>query len=427
MAHNYTEQLDIILDPTGETALSNTTFYSESGANVNAGNVPSLPKQSYSGDIPTVYAVLGNDKIYEGVTQSSKNIIGDGMAILDGQGSQSVNTTFVGLRNIFYRNFVNSSLTINGSFIHKDCIFEGNGTFSVEVKSSPGTTPVFVNCFFKNQNTNIFANFNSGHGRVIRSTFYSSSMSDFVNFYSNTSSNWNDIEDCVFKNMEVRASLSQIKRFYNCFFDNCSFKITPYQGVAVDYADLNSMLLAIPDAVPNYIQGVPNYKGSFDKNEIDIVFLNSALLNGGRYGGNVGNVNIGLLFTDSNVLSSTNVSFVSGNIQLTNPAVSGEIIWEDTMEKTIKNPKVILNGLPDFINNLIRVLSTGNPNTPEKLTVYIETKEVGGAYNLIRSYSFGKEIGESSNSLTSGEDQFHEIGLSELRVFGVRLTMKIQV
>ena len=161
---------------------------------------------------------------------------------------------------------------------------------------------------------------------------------------------------------------------------------------------------------------------------LDQFSSNSSLLNSGKFGVNIGNVNEGLVFNQSNVQSSTNITFNSGSITLTNALLDGQIIWEDSFSKVVTNPFLHLNGVPDFVNNLIKVVQSPDPTKPRKTTVSIETKDKFTPYRPSKIYRTGYKIGEDSNlvALSSGQDDYHEFGLLELRVLGVRITMTVK-
>ena len=435
MAHNFIEGIDLIGDPTGNTALANTTFISVDGNSANAGNDPQLPKQLLdSASVPTPIIVIGSDQTYEELPTGNKTYIGDGMVILDGEGVRGIQKLSFGtgltLRNLHITNFIHSvGLTTNGLTFNnttnyiENCIFEGNVETQIRNQSisyAKGCTGNFV----KDQDFDLTGAASGILNPWSRCIFYSGSLIKELTIDLSGSSDPSPerlFHSNVFINQRIITNTVQIELFENCYFENCEFIIdgTPYASIALLQA-------AIPTACPNAVLSGANFKGSLDNNEFRGVNANSTLLGAGKFGVNIGNVNEGLVFNQSNVQSSSNITFNSGSITLTNPLLDGQIVWEDSFSKVVTNPFLHLNGIPDFVNNLIKVVQSPDPINPRKSTVSIETKDKFTPYRPTKIYRTGYTIGEDLNGLSSGDDDYHQFSQPELRVIGVRLTMTVK-
>ena len=151
MAHNFIERIDIDGDSTGNTPIANTTFISVDGSPVNVGTDPNLPKSVLdASSIPTGFVVIGSDQTYQELPLANKTYIGDGVAILDGEGVRGMQATGFGgglrLENLHLLNFIHAvglsgtqPLTFNNADNRMtNCIFESNDEFSIR-----NTQPVY--------------------------------------------------------------------------------------------------------------------------------------------------------------------------------------------------------------------------------------------------------------------------------------------
>lgn len=434
MAHNFIEQLNLVADNTGNTFLASTMGFSVDGSDLNSGTDPNLPKQNLvSGSVTQAIAVLGSDQTYDDLPSGNRNYIGDGMAIIDGGGVRGVtqsNLQPIGGRNLYIRNFISSggasttSLIIaQALFKFDNCIFEANDNLRIYNIAAP---LAFVNSgnFIKNSLYS-FAPAGNVVSAWVRSIFYAPGAKQTLEI-NDSSTVIPDKEQVwhsnVFINFEIVCTQAQIELFENNYIDGTTSFIID----GTPYADLTSLQSAIPLSCPNSITSGADFKGSLDRNEFRSVAVTSSLLGGGKNGVNIGNVNEGLVFNEANVQSSINITFVGGNITLTNPLLDGQIIWEDSFSKVVRNPFLRLNGVQDFLNNIIKTIQVPDPEKPRKATVQIETKDKFTPYETIQVFRTGYEIGEDANGLFSGQEDYHEFGLQSLRVFSVRITMTVK-
>lgn len=426
MAHNFIEQLNLISDPSGNIPLSNTQFFSSDGNDLNAGTDPNLPKQNLNAvTSSTMNAVIGGDSTLQELPNKSTMVYGDGVVVVDGQGIRPLPgiASFIGFKNIYLRNFTPSIILTNDLYPIYESILEEN--VGMVIQDFGVGLEITKNMFVKDQDLtlNAFPNATSVVRPWIYSVFYSGGAKKTLTIDSSASSEPNpyrEFHSNVFINQEIVCEQGHIDLMSNCYFETCSFIIggTPY-------ADLVSLQGAVPTACPNAQTTGASFKGSLDKLEFRSVETTSTLLGNGKQGANIGGVNEGLVFNELNVQSSTNITFSGGDITLTNPLLDGQIIWEDSFSKVVTNPFLRLNGVPDFVNNIIRSVQVPDPINPRKTTVEIETKDKTTPYEPIQIYRTGYEIGQDAFGIYSGEDDYHEFGLQELRVFGVRITLTV--
>ena len=423
MAHNFIKQIDTITDDTGNTPLSNTQFYSSNGLGSNAGTDPNNPRQDpFTDGVTQSIAVLGSDQIYSSLV-TGKSYMGDGIAIFDGLSVNSISATLLSSEDLHFRNYVTLTLSSNGdnSPIH-GVIFESNGSTVIQsAQTSAHTVDTYKNAFFKNTDiTNQGSNSLRFPHRVSRSVFYSDQSNTYtLNDYG--TSKVDSQNSNVIIGYEIVCSQDQIELFNNCYLENCSFNID-----GTPYANLTALQAAIPTACPNAITSGSSFVGSMARNEYKVVSTSSTLLGAGVSGANIGGFNIGIVFNESNVSSSTNVTFTSGAISLTNPASSGQIVWQEEAPRTLLNPILKLNGTPDFVNNLFRVIQSPQPDLPAKLTCNIETRTVDGSFVSSRVFRFGFPIEEDFNNKPSGEDDYHAASPLQERMYEFRITLDIQ-
>jgi len=434
MAHNFIEQLDLVADNTGNTALSNTCFISVDGDDLNVGNDPNLPFQNISAQ-NQANVVVGADQVYDQFTSGGRNYISDGMAILDGGGTRgiwSLTNSDTDCRGFYIRNFLYSrgtssgdNLNVSSTTILRDNIFENNQNFRIRSTSSVYSgIKNFYNNFFKNQDHYHFTNLGSvSLVPITDSIFFSDGVKRTVEIDNSIGNGTiNEWSSNYYENVEIVTDSSQIEFLTFSYFDSTvSFIID-----GTPYADLSALQLAIPTACPSAITSNSDFVGSLSNNEYQAVLSSSSLINAGKDGSNIGNVNIGLVLNESNTQSSTNITFNSGSIELTNPLLSGSVVWELQFDRVVTNPKLVLNGFTDYVNNIIKTIQIPDPTKPSKTTVGIEVADKDLVYSSINVYRTGYAIGQDAFNVYSGQDDYHEFGTQTLRVFAVKLTVNVQ-
>lgn len=441
MAHNFIEGIDIISDNTGNTPFIRTVFVASDGNDATTnGFDPNTPFKTLANAISEGFAirvVVGEDQIYDELSTTGKIMVGDGQPVFDGQGIRGISLSSgssVAFINLTFQNFIacvgtnpSSSFSLSSATTFmQGCVFRQNANFRMRFAVQTYSIPTYENAFI-DQDCFFFTG--GGNGTVApfsRCVFASSNATKYDLTIQIDATSLGDItrewHSCIYVGQNIITTQEQIEKMTFSYFENCSFVID-----GTSYADVNALLAAIPTAIPNRITSGANFKGSFANLEFRSVQANSSLLGTGKFDSNIGNVNEGLVFNESNVSSSVNVTFNSGNINLTDPLINGQIIWEDSFSRVVTNPKLFLNGTPDFINNIIRSVQSPDPQFPRKTTVEIETRDKNETnYRPIAIYRAGYSIGEDANGLDSGEDDYHEFGLQELRVLDVRVTMTIR-
>lgn len=424
MAHNFIEQINIILDPTGNTPLADTSFVSANGSVSNDGTNPNTPFKNITEATDSSIIVLGSDQIYSQIPVLLKTYIGDGIAIFDGNGTESIATsqnTTVRFFNLHFRNFAFSSnnsligfLIVNFNFFWSNVTFENNNNLRIHFARSIAQSS---DLRFLNQPV-LFNGLNDLQ-KLTRSQFISDSIVTLT--IINEGTTFGGWDSNIFINQNIICSSAQAQVMTHSYFEGCTFVID-----SIVYPDIDSVKIAIPTAFPFSVSSGANFKGSPTLGEFRSVSINSALLGAGLSGANIGGVNEGLVFNESNVVSSTNVTFNNGNIGLINGSQDGQIVWEDSFSRLVTNPFLHINGVPDFVNNIVKVIQTPNPINPAKLTVQIETADKSLVYRAIKTYRVGYRIGEDRNGLSSGQDDYHQLEQADLPVINVRVTATIQ-
>ena len=417
--NDFIEQINIISDPTGQTPLSNTTFYSNIGLSTNTGT-PQSPKKDPIDGVPTAIAVLGADQIYSNLI-GNKNYIGDGLAIFDGNSTDSITTLIRESQSLHFRFYTTVDLNTTGDTnVLRNMIFESNGlTRFRNAAESPASIPTHETLFFKNTDILDQGNtVNKESFRFSRCVFFSNQSNNLTINVSDGHTDYH--ESNIYIGYNIVTTQEQIEKFRFNFIDNCSFVIDN-----VSYADLAELQAAIPTACPNSVTTGAQILGDLNNNEYHVVADSSSLLNSGYLGANIGNVNIGIVMNGNNIQSSTNVDFSNG-ISLIDNSISGEVIWDLVAPRVMTNPKLILNGTPDYVNNLFRSVQVPQPEKPMKLTCKIETSDSTGVFKPIRIFVFGYSIAEDQNGLASGESDYHELGILIERMYGFRVTLEIQ-
>lgn len=436
MAHNFIEHLNLTLDPTGNTALGFGAFVSVDGNDSNNGADPNTPYKSIDAALTGIVIVLGEDQIYPDLPTGNKTYVGDGTPILDGQGIRGIQRGASGsgltLENLIIQSFIASLGTNPNSFIGhnnggqfiRNVVFRGNEQINWRCPLgaySEATENVFYNQDFRLFTSSISASINPFN----RCMFISDGIKRNVIFEYFTgadpavsSTEWHSN---VFVNQNIICDQAQIEKFNYCYFENCTFEV---DGTV--YNDTNVLKLAIPTALPNQVEGNASFRGDFSRGEYRSVSPASVLIANGKFSVNIGNVNEGLVFNSTNIQSSNNITFNNGAINLTDPLVNGQIIWQQSFSRVVTNPFLFLNGSPDYINNIIRAVQSPDPINPRKITVQIETRDKNQSFRPIKIYRSGYKIGEDANGLSSGDDDYHEFGQQELRVIEVRITMTVR-
>lgn len=418
MANNFTKRL---ID--ANTGLADTTFYCAGGLAGNTGGVNDPYQVPLIGNLLTNFAVLGNDQIY-GDLVTNKGYYGDRQAIIDGLSTESRVYKLRESEYLYFRFFQNLSINSDGETDQqRNMIYEDIGATTLRnAKRSIAGKPTCSNFFFKNTNiSNEGLDFTRFPHRIARSIFFSSGNNNTYTIPDIVGKS--DFQDsCAFFGYQIVCNSEQIEKFRNCYFENVDFIID-----GTPYVDLTALQLAIPTACPNAVTLGAAFVGDLNRNEYHAVDHTSTLLSAGYSGENIGGVRLGVVFNETNVQSSHNITFSGGAFTLTDPLQDGEIVWEGDGQRTFVNPVTILNGTPDFNNNIVR--ADGNlpePNLPRKLTFEIETKQVGGVFGAKRFQGVGMPIGIDENNKESGEDDYHAIGIQREEVFGYRPTLTIK-
>lgn len=434
MPNNFIARIDTIGGGTDWLAPSQTIGFATNGIDSNSGT-PEQPRKNLNSTTMSgrIIGVLGNDQVYtfnSGVIPAGNHTyFGNGMAILDGE---SINTLRndpqqLGFEDCYIRRFLPIQFaTTVGIRAVKRCVFENNASIViVSANTAPNSTSELVDNissnFFKSQDVKISQNV-SGRaiGRTSRNIFFSSSRNT-LEIELSANSFAGVVDSNVFMNQDIICRQDQIERFENNYFENCTFTI---DGIV--YNDIPSLLSAIPTAIPNYVENNANFSGNLFFNEKDIVDIDSSLLGSGKLGSNIGDVNIGFNFNSLAPSTLVNAQFVAGVLSRVNTNQEGVCAFSTvTFPRVFRSPKLIMNGIPDYVNNVFSVQQVPQPDLPKKLTVEISFAGIGSGIGQPEIFAVDFNLFLQADGKYSGEDDYHEIDIQDINIERMDLTIRI--
>lgn len=403
MANNFINGINLITDPTGNTRLANHLFYSVDGNDSNDGTDPSAPKLN----LPTGIAlggliyVLGSDQVYTTNEHSNGKFLGDGIAILDGEGTEDLShgNGNLDFENIIVRNWQNlnwNTLPTGNVFMAvKNSMFLSNSQTSTITTINPTRG---WESFFVNHNIRLIC---SAGSYITRGVFYNCSPQ--LSFTDDTGR----IDSHLFVNCNIRMTESHIQRLEYCNFVNCTFTIGEFT-----YSSISELRADIPLALPNLVEGDPSLLGSLDRLEYRTVAVDSVLLGAGKFGVNIGNVNLGAVFNvDSTGTVFTNTRYTGQILEQIDQGIVGLVTYVVVeFPRVVSDPILYINGISDFLNNVPRItILPTNPSKPSKRTVQIRTAGTDGILGAVRFYREGFRISRDGSQKASGENEYHEL------------------
>lgn len=422
--HNFIEGIDVISDPTGETALPSHVFFSANGINTNDGT-PQSPRNSIDSSSVSgfTHAVLGDDRLFSQLL-TPIIYIGDGFAYLQGDFVEPLwNGNFVtdsiGMKNIHFNGYAESIVGYESVDPIENCIFENIQGLSLRNRSN-GVFVGIISCFFKGIDVNISNRGFRDMAGVERCIFWANGRSRFEFDSIEQDGRTATVKSCVFINQDIITTTDHIENFQFNYYENCIFDID-----GTSFGSLEDVRSVYPNAFQNDITGNPLFKGSFQRNEFRVVNFNSSLLGSGFGGVNVGGVSIGAVFNLNNPNTIFNNTRFNGQDLVIITGDTGSVTFEPVqLDRVVNNPSLFLNGFSDFINNTFRITNLQSPN---KLTCSLQIADIDGNFMPFRSYKYGVIMGEDFNGLTSGDDQYHGFDLNtEIRIKFIRLTIEIR-
>jgi len=414
--NNFVKELDLIGYPFATEFLGSTVGFTATGNDADNGkpDTPFITLDSTNlGGNQT--AVMGADQVYGKLPATSKTYIGDGRAIVDGQGVDFMvsGLGYMTLKSLLIVNCLGGtsnassglSQALLGSF--NDCIFKDNGEFRV------GSTGNQINRGLVFDNTRVRFS-----GLIVQESIFISTGAqqevELIAPIESFSSNY-------LNNQKIICSSAQSEVVEYCYFDNCEFEVD-----AVLYATTTAVRLVHPNAFPNEVTGTLGFKGDYSRYEYNVVSSDSTLLGSGKFGANVGGVNIGEYFNDNlsiNAPNSSNYQFNSGVIERISSLTVGIIEFNEIqLDRVMLDPFLSINGISDYLNNIIRVTDLDRPN---KLTVKIQTADNDKVYRPERIFREGFRVSTELGGLSSGDDQYHEDNVVRERVRWVILKIEI--
>jgi len=414
--NNFVKRIDLIGFPLATEFLGSTVGFTATGNDADNGkpDTPFLTLDAVNlGGNNT--AVMGADQVYGKLPGTSKEYIGDGRAIVDGQGVDYMvsGLGYMTLESLLVVNCLggtsnaSSGIGQGNTGYFEDVIFKDSG----EIRATGSNAPVHRNLVFDNTPARF-------SGLIVQeSIFISSGAQQTIELLGTVES----FSSHYIDNQKIICSSTQAEQVEYCYFNNCEFEVD-----AVLYANAAAVRIAHPSALPNEITGSLDFKGSFSRLEYKVVSSSSALLGSGKFGANLGGVNIGENFNENlsiNIGASSNYQFTGGVIERPNSLVVGIIEFDEVqLDRVMLDPFLSVNGYSDYLNNIIRVTNLTNPN---KLTVKIQTADNDKVYRPERIFREGFRVSTENGGLSSGDNEYHEDNIVPERVRWVILKIEI--
>lgn len=400
--HNFQKGVDWVADPTGATALVNHVFVSQSPA----------ASDLNTGTLAAPYRTINAARTAQGSARTY--IVGTGEYIPE----NLVGGTYRADGVVVLNDAANTKRLSSGI----DPLFDGfviKGYLNV-LQGSGNRGVNLSNCLVLNTNLNY-------GGTGVNITFQNTI---FINCVLTQSSNSCVIRRSMLFNCIVNSNSTSGSEFTSCHIDDtCIISFNNSGAKVFNYNNNNGLLNGNP---PTSNIGNINLPPLFLGNPFRFEFVinrASPLIGAGELGSVIGNAKFGNIQNSTSLefgtspADNTNMVFNGFNLEKINPALQG-VRTTTTIDlgKLYNSPRIVLNALSDYINNVPNSQQIANPNQLNVQISYAGNNQVFTAY---KSFKLNERIylDGSGNSTSDIAFNWANLVVQQFRYVRVRVIM----